>query len=295
MLGSMLVDFLSRDPSLSVTASVREPKLLKPFQALYQNVAWVEFHFTGDQTSFALVEGQDWIINAIGMTKPLIRDDNAEQIEAAIWVNSLMPYYLGRAANEHGAKVLQIATDCVFSGLKGGYVESDVHDALDVYGKTKSLGETNQPNVHHLRCSIVGPEPKNFKFLMEWFRRQPAGARVSGFTNHKWNGVTTLQFAGLCKGVIEYDLALPHLQHVVPASVMTKAQMLREFAVAFNRPDIVVNDVEASYVVDRTLATNNADLNEKLWSAAGYQKPPTVAEMIHEMAPYQYLASTATV
>ena len=66
-----------------------------------------------------------------------------------------------------GARVLQIATDCVYSGAQGAYVETDLHDALDVYGKTKSLGECQEPNVYHLRCSIIGPEPKDFKFLIE--------------------------------------------------------------------------------------------------------------------------------
>ena len=43
-------------------------------------------------------------------------------------------------------KVIQIATDCVFDGLKGNYTEDDKHNAIDVYGKTKSLGEVSADN-----------------------------------------------------------------------------------------------------------------------------------------------------
>jgi dTDP-4-dehydrorhamnose reductase len=292
MLGSMLVDFLSHERNIVLTASVREPGLRMRFETLYPTVRWEEFRFNESRTSFTLLDGQEWIINAIGITKPLIRDDDAAQIETAIQVNALLPHYLGQAAKVRGARVLQIATDCVYSGAKGGYRESDVHDALDVYGKTKSLGETYLNGVHHLRSSIIGPEPKDFKFLIEWFRRQPASAQINGFTNHNWNGLTTLQFARLCKGIIEHDLGLPHLQHIVPTGALTKAQMLREFAGAYNRPDILVKDVESPSVIDRTLGTDNAELNRELWSAAGYEHPPTIADMIHELARYEYSAAT---
>jgi len=230
----------------------------------------------------------DWIVNAIGITKPLIRDDNLAEIERAIRINSVLPHLVAEFAANIGARVLQIATDCVYSGAKGSYVETDPHDALDVYGKTKSLGECYHPNVGHLRCSIVGPEPKDYKFLIEWFRRQPSGATVNGFVNHMWNGVTTLHFARLCRGVIESDLALPHIQHVVPAGIISKAAMLHEFAGAFGRGDITIRDANAAMVIDRTLATRNPELNAALWSAAGYLKPPTVPEMIAELARYDY-------
>ena len=187
--------------------------------------------------------------------------------------------------------MLQIATDCVYSGAKGAYTESDLHDALDVYGKTKSLGETYLPSVSHLRCSIIGPEPKDFKFLIEWFRRQPNGAQVNGFTNHLWNGVTTLHFARVCEGVICKNIALPHLQHLVPAESETKSEMLRDFAEAYARPDIIIRDVEAKTVIDRTLSTSNIELNDALWRAAGYDQPPTVRQMIHELGAFDYCVS----
>ena len=290
MLGSMLVDHLSKTPGLTVTGSVRTSSMHAQFRTLYPTVNWTMFDGGDPDPSFAAFDGQSWIINAIGITKPLIREDNAAEIHRAIRVNSLLPHKIGQHALRSGARVLQIATDCVYSGLKGAYTESDPHDALDVYGKTKSLGEAYDRNVHHLRCSIIGPEPKDYKFLIEWFRRQPRGAQLNGFTNHNWNGVTTLQFARLCRGIVARDLALPHLQHVVPTGNLTKARMLHEFAAAYQRPDIRIADVEAKSVIDRTLATNDAGLNRRLWEAAGYLQPPTVAEMIHEVARHPYAA-----
>jgi len=291
MLGSMIVDVLSKDPDFRVTASARNEAVLSTFESIYPAARWVRFSPSSEADTYVF-DGQQWVINAIGITKPLIRDDNPVEIENAIAINSALPHAIGRNAASAGAQVLQIATDCVYSGSKGGYDENSLHDALDVYGKSKSLGESWQPGVHHLRCSIIGPEPKDFKFLIEWFRRQPEGAKVNGFTNHNWNGVTTLQFAKICVGVMRENLTLPHLQHVIPTGHMTKAGMLHAFAAAFQRSDIKVNDGEAKTVIDRTLATVNAEMSEALWAAARYHQPPSVGEMIEELAAYPYQAST---
>src|SRR5215471_4727311 len=234
MLGSMVVDYLSKQDGIAITATVRSADLRTTMAEKYPRACWNVVDFAAGDTDSDLFK-QDWVVNAIGITKPLIRDDNAAEIMRAIEINSRLPHRVGKEAEAHGARVLQIATDCVYSGAKGRYTETDPHDALDVYGKTKSLGECFLSSTQHLRCSIIGPEPKDFKFLIEWFRRQPSGAPVNGFTNHHWNGVTTLHFAKICHGFITADLPLTHLQHVVPTGLVTKAQMLRDFARAYGR------------------------------------------------------------
>lgn len=294
MLGSMLVDFLSKVPGFQLTGSLRNRALLEQFRALYPAVRWIEFSCDGGDAAHGDFATQDWIINAIGVTKPLIHDDDAAEVKRAILVNALLPHDISLYASQAGARVLQIATDCVYSGARGAYTERDAHDPLDVYGKTKSLGEARRANLHHLRCSIIGPEPKEHKFLLEWFRRQPPGARLQGFTNHRWNGVTTLHFARLCGGIIKQDLDLPHVQHVVPTGLVSKAQMLHVFAAAYRRPDLRIADVEAAAAFDRTLATGDEPLNRTLWEAAGYAQPPTVEAMIHELAGYDFKATLET-
>jgi dTDP-4-dehydrorhamnose reductase len=290
MLGSMVVDDLSRDPSLKVAATVRSPELAARGRERIPNVSWLLFDAcTPDlDKDLGVIKGYDWVINAIGITKPLVHDDNAFEVERAVKVNSLLPHQLARKAESSGARVIQIATDCVYSGRKGNYIESDEFDPLDVYGKSKSLGEVFSPRVFHLRCSIIGPEPKEHKFLLDWFLRQPKNAKVNGFTNHRWNGVTTLQFSRLCRGIISKDLRLTHIQHIVPAGDITKCEILREFAGNFHREDISITPVQAPVVVDRTLKTNNESTNLALWAAAGYSRPPSVPEMIAELAGFKY-------
>jgi dTDP-4-dehydrorhamnose reductase len=291
MLGSMVVDVLSRDAALDVAATVRSDAVKGQMSRVYPDVEWIVFNPAAGEVGELFV-GRPWAVNAIGITKPLIRDDRPDEIERAIEINSRLPHLLAHTAKRSGARIIQIATDCVYSGAKGAYREQDAHDALDVYGKTKSLGETFQDNVHHLRCSIIGPEPKDFKFLIEWFRRQPPNATLKGFANHRWNGVTTLQFARLCRGIIAGGIDLGHLLHVVPEGTVSKAEMLHEFARAYNQ-DVSIETVDAPTVIDRTLATTEPELNAKLWRAAGYERRPTVPEMIREVASFEYRAVPA--
>lgn len=290
MLGSMVTDFLSRERSLTVTATVRDEGLIPALAERAENVTWRVFDAAAYDpwNALSVIEGFDWVVNAIGITKPLIHDDNAAEIERAIAVNAELPHLIARRAELAGARVVQIATDCVYSGAAGPYRETDAHDALDVYGKTKSLGEVRSPSVFHLRCSIVGPEPKDHKFLLDWFTGQPAGAELKGFTNHRWNGVTTLQFAKLCCGVFVADLDLPPLHHAVPGGDITKDELLRVFAAEYERDDIAIEALEAPAVVDRRLATCDTAFNEKLWAAAGYNGPPSVATMVGEVARHDY-------
>jgi dTDP-4-dehydrorhamnose reductase len=292
MLGAMVVDVLSRDKDLALTATVRDARVIPP--EFPKGIVWKTFAWTADD-DLRVVDGHQWVINCIGVTKPLIRDTNALEVERAVRVNALFPYVLAARAADAGARILQIATDCVYSGAQGGYRENDPHDALDVYGKSKSLGEVPREHVHNLRCSIIGPEPKDYKFLLEWFRRQPRGAQVNGFTNHRWNGVTTLHFARLCLGIIKGASRPSTLQHVVPSDLMTKADMLRAFGAAYGRTDVTVTDVQAAVAVDRTLATMDPAANRTLWQQAGYDQPPSVGQMIDEMSRFSHRFGAPTI
>ncbi|MHB8469201.1 MAG: dTDP-4-dehydrorhamnose reductase family protein [Gaiellaceae bacterium] len=294
MLGSMIVDALARDSDLELTATVRDEATAERCRATLPNVDW-QLLDADDPERLAVVDGQEWIVNAIGIIKPLITDDDSAKVQRAIRINGLFPHRLAERAAISGGRVLQIATDCVYSGSKGSYVESDAHDALDVYGKTKSLGETTAPGAHHLRCSIIGPESGASRSLLEWFLGQPDGAELNGFVNHQWNGVTTLHFARLCGGAIRSGLDLPTLQHVVPRGRVSKYELLRSFAREYERPDLTISPTEAPTAVDRTVETGNEPKNRELWAAAGYDTPPTVPDMVAELARYDYRFGPAAV
>jgi len=282
MLGSMLVNVLSKKEDIHVVGTTRSY-----FDSEKLPCNWLFFDASfGDYNGSSLrktIKEADWVINAIGVIKPNIVESEYLSVQRAIQINSLFPFLLAEAARLTNTQVIQIATDCVYSGLTGNYTESTSHDALDVYGKTKSLGEVRSPFVHHLRCSIIGPEVKGHKSLMDWFLSQPEWAVVSGYRNHFWNGVTTEAFAEVCYGVISNEINLPYLHHLIPQREVSKDTLLRSLASAFNREDIQINAADAPVEVNRVLQTENHNLNTTLWKATSYVFPPTVDAMIRRM------------
>lgn len=286
MLGSMVTDVLAGDGRWSVAGTVRTSELAAACRDRLPDVDWGVLD-AGDERSLAgALDGATWVVNAIGLTKPFVHDNDPAEVERAVWGNAIFPFRLQQAAEAVGARVIQIATDCVYSGAAGRYVESSPHDALDVYGKTKSLGEVHRPNMYLLRCSIIGPEPSTPSYLLEWLRKQPAGATVNGYTDHRWNGVTTHAFARLCGAIIDGAEIAAGLQHVIPTGEVTKAELLSLMAAAYGREDITVVPGASAHSIDRTLRTEVPAANDRLWAAAGYAEPPTVARMVSDVAAF---------
>lgn len=224
----------------------------------------------------------DWIINCIGIIKPHIKEDSAPSVSNAIQINGLFPHAIAAAINGSNTRVIQIATDCVYTGKEGGYREDAPHDPTDVYGKTKSLGEVSSDQFLHIRASIIGPEYGRSTSLQEWFLGHPRGATVNGYTDHHWNGLTTHHFALLAKTVVEADMRVSGKHHILPGNILTKAELLGAFAEVYDRTDITINAIVSSNKVDRTLNTNNPEFSNSLWKLAGYSNPPTIQEMISE-------------
>ena len=111
---------------------------------------------TDPDSAYALIDDvrPDFVLNAVGIVK---QRADAKAAIPSIAVNSLWPHVLADACARHEARMVHVSTDCVFSGSRGGYVESDVPDAFDLYGRSKLLGEvTDRENAVTLRTSIIG-------------------------------------------------------------------------------------------------------------------------------------------
>jgi dTDP-4-dehydrorhamnose reductase len=256
MLGSMLVDYLSQYHEVVGTTR-------KQFDAL--------------KPDFSVVQDCDWIINAIGEI-PQRHRHSTTMYE----VNGIFPWKL---LEEMRKPIIHITTDCVYSGQKGNYVETDVCDCVEEYGQSKWTGEFTKPYFNTLRCSIIGLEPDGNYSLLKWFLSQSHGAKVNGYLNYHWNGVTTLAFAKVCKGIIENGYC-PEFQHLVPADSMSKYFLLRLFAAYFEREDISISPVNIGMKIDRRLSTLFLEVNLRLWQMAGYSEPPSIERMIKELAEY---------
>ena len=293
MLGAMLTRWFSSTLAFSVTATTRNGQSSEALRAFLPSGQDVEFIPLNADTITAkeltaILGNYDFAINAIGLIKQKIRDKNLEDYESTLRANALFPIILGQAAEQSGTKVIQIATDCVYTGVDGKYNEDHLHDANDIYGRSKSAGEVISKNQINLRCSVIGPELASSYSLLSWFLANPQGSTINGFSNHTWNGVTSLHFAKICQGVIENQtpISLDFVPHIIPANTISKLDLLRSFQKNFNRQDMTVAEKQATEAIDRTLTTNHPDLNIELWRNAGHDAPPTIESMVEELATY---------
>jgi dTDP-4-dehydrorhamnose reductase len=121
----------------------------------------------------------DAVINCIGVIKQ--RKDVVSQSALTIEINALLPHRLRDLCSELRARLIHFSTDCVFSGRTGHYRESDEPDALDLYGRSKLLGEVHEaPGVTIGRRSSVWSCPARRGLLSGFFRSAVRSAGSGG-------------------------------------------------------------------------------------------------------------------
>lgn len=219
----------------------------------------------------------DVVVNCAGIVKPLAIDE-VETIE----VNSLFPHKLARLCSSLGARMIQVSTDCVFSGIRGNYSEDSVSDPLDLYGRSKLLGEITYGKHLTIRTSMIGRELGTRRNLIEWFLAQTG--EVKGFTRAIFSGLTTRALSHVVLELAESKVS--GLIHVA-GKPMSKYDLLLQAKEAFGLRRISLVP-DSSVVIDRSLAA------PKL-AALGAKVPP-MEEMVHAMAAenefYQRAGST---
>jgi dTDP-4-dehydrorhamnose reductase len=277
MLGTGLLDYFH-----SIDLPVTE--ISRNSGGLYPNNRHIQFDITRNPVS-KLIDGlsnSSYLINASGIIKHKINSNSLENLADAIKVNSVFPHELSEKCNAKKVRIFQIATDCVYSGEHGNYLETDLHDPTDIYGVTKSLGEVESQNVMTLRCSMIGLErDSSFEFL-NWVIDQPPDQTIQGFENHLWNGLTTLHVAKILEGIIDTGGFLEGVHHLVPKDFTSKLELIEIVASEFGRQDLVVVKSKGDKAVDRRLITMNNGRNRDYWKWAGYAQPLGISEMIAE-------------
>jgi len=194
----------------------------------------------------------NYIVNCIGV---LIGGANSN-ISNAIYINSYLPHQLKDVAKNINAKLVHISTDCVFSGKKGNYVETDKRDGKDTYAKTKALGEVIDDSNVTLRTSIIGPELKtNGEGLFHWFMNQKG--TINGFKKALWSGVTTLELAHAIKWSIENDIT--GLYHITNNKSLSKNDLLNLFK-KYTKKDVEIIAVDGKEV-NKSFLDTRAEIN----------------------------------
>lgn len=209
------------------------------------------------------------VINCVGIVKQSI---TAHDPLISISVNALFPHRLAPLCRDAGIRLIHISTDCVFSGRRGNYVESDVADAEDLYGRTKFLGELDCAGSLTLRTSMIGRELETTHGLIEWFFGQE-GKTIKGFKRAIFSGFTTKVLAEIIAKIIIEHPDMQGIWHVASEPIC-KFDLLSLVKKAYAMNIQIEPDNEV--ICDRSL---NAD---RFKCATGYI-PPSWSDMIEEM------------
>ncbi|MCX6111685.1 MAG: sugar nucleotide-binding protein [Proteobacteria bacterium] len=202
------------------------------------------------------IQNTDVVINCAGVIKSRI---DITPIEDILKVNSIFPRNLAKLCNKYKKFCFHITTDCAFSGNRGKYTESDYFDAEDVYGLSKSAGESTDCMV--LRTSIIGEEKETSRSLLEWVRSNKNGT-IDGFTNHLWNGLTTTYLTTVITNILNLNLYRPGIFHIFSDKIVNKFELVSMINEVYNL-GISINKFETSKSCDRSLSSEK-DLCEKV-------------------------------
>ena len=196
--------------------------------------------FDTDTIARIIKEGRyDSVINCIGVLNQFAENNHA----LAAFLNSYFPHFLAKATDGTDSQVIHMSTDCVFSGERGGYVETDLRDNTTFYGRSKALGELDDDKNITFRDSIVGPDTNpSGPSLLNWFMSQKG--ECNGFTNKMWTGLTTLELAKAMEAVVKEHAH--GLYNLVPDTPISKCDLLRLFNQYLRKGELKIHPVEGT-------------------------------------------------
>lgn len=272
MLGHTMMRLFASDPSLIAYGTVRSSHAasLLPSDIRDRLLVGVDVESVDSLASAFALSRPDVVVNCVGVVKQLSEANNPL---FALPINAILPHRLLQLCAIGGARLVQVSTDCVFSGKKGCYVESDLPDATDLYGRSKLLGEVAQPPGLTLRTSIVGHELGKPHGLVGWFLSQQGSVR--GFRRAIFSGLPTVELANIIRKYVIPDASLNGVYHVA-AEPISKLDLLELVASVYGH--------EIQIVPDDTLEIDRSLDATRFRAATGYSAPawPELIRRMHD-------------
>lgn len=248
MLGHAVFQVLSSDKRLKVFGTIRSESSKKLFSpALADNlIPNIDIESDDCLKKAFEISRPEVVINCIGIIKQL---SDAKDVLKTIPINTLLPHRLAALSKDFGSRLILVSTDCVFSGAKGNYLETDFPDCDDLYGRSKLLGEiTDNDRVLTIRTSIIGHELRGGHSLVNWFLSQSGSAQ--GYTKAIFSGLPTNELA---KIILDCIIQWPNLHGLyhVSANPINKYELLKLISKTYGKSiDIIKNEV---IKIDRSL------------------------------------------
>ena len=270
MLGSTLMRFFSKEFSFETYGTVRHMDFSDsyPLDVLSNLITGIDVLSMDSLHKVFVDVNPDIVINCVGVVKQL---NGASDPLVALPLNSLFPHRLAKLCSLGDSRLIHISTDCVFSGSKGMYVESDIPDADDLYGMSKRLGEVDYVNAITIRTSIIGHELNGCRSLIDWFLSQTSS--VQGFKRAVFSGLPTISIAHIIKDHVIPNSELRGLYHV-SAEPINKYDLLSLVADIYGK-DISINQ-------DTKLKINRSLDSSRFRKATGFS-PPSWRSLVQAM------------
>lgn len=245
LIGSNILRYFASDSDIQVLSTYRKFSQKNFFESLnVQSIYFNDFSSKSKIINLLNIHKPNFIINAIGITKH-IKKFNFQKM---FYLNSVLPCILDELSLKLNFKFFHISTDCVFSGIKGSYIEDDLSDAIDIYGKTKSIADYYIKNSPIFRISTIGHESFTpFNGLLNWFLNQKNSCY--GFTNAFFSGITTIEFAKILKHLLSVDLQ-NEIYHISSERI-SKYNLLKIIRDVYKKKiDILPSN---NFIIDRSL------------------------------------------
>jgi dTDP-4-dehydrorhamnose reductase len=271
MLGHRLMLELGGDHDVIGTA--RSPKVWDA--PVMRRLGEMDLRFGIDANDFEGVERlirserPDTIVNCIGIVKQV---KEAKDPITSITVNSMFPHKLARLCGGMGVGLVHLSTDCVFSGKKGNYSIKDDPDPLDLYGRSKLLGEVAGDGILTIRTSLIGREIASKNGLVEWLLSNK-GKKVRGFKKAIFTGYPTGEMSRIIRSVIDREDSPDGIWQVASEPI-SKFELISKIAAEAHLGIEIAP--ENRFSCDRSL--DGRPFNE----AVGY-KPPKWDKLISDM------------
>lgn len=202
-----------------------------------------------------VISKNDYVINCVGVLKPYVDVTGRTN---TIKINALFPQLVADSCTKKSARLFNISTDCVFTGSKGSYVESDVCDAADLYGITKSI---NPDPATCYRTSFIGEESSGVG-LIRWLIENK-GKCIKGYTNCIWNGLTCLEISKYIYKSITTDVGIVGLRHIYSPDSVSKYELCclinEVYGLNIDIKPTVATSITGTMIndrLDRTLSSN---------------------------------------
>lgn len=211
--------------------------------------------------------GLDFIINASHLIKDDINTKDYFNLLTFRYANiHFLDGLIYQLISGHkSTKIINLSSSDVYleKNTKVEHHELSIHDATDIVGKMRSIGESNYGNCINLRVDVIGKNLyRKQQNLLEQFLDLKEGEDLEINKNKYWNGLTSLEFAAIIENIILKDIKIANVQHVF-SNLISVSDIFKYLNKIYNKQlNIIEKDGEIS---SKILTTINKDIHKKIW------------------------------